>query len=351
MAEPPLSFLARLYGSNAPLEGGPGLPPLARGYLPDYATGMELPPMARGQFPPLMALGAVRPPQDQVALRTPSLVPHLPDRSDPPMRQIVQAQNADAAPGWSETLIPWRDQSFPGANPARLDYLGRDPEGRSIESMFHAGTLRGGVNKPLGPMELNNLTSALTAVQTPDGTVQANYRSPNVRELGSGALGEVQTNEVHPEAPIGFEVAGRLPVAERQSVGRHEAGHALHRRIMPEGMGLENMDQVLGMAQGFTGDRKAALRQMQAASYAEDRDRVMRDNPQGLPQDLKMFVSYSQKPSEIFAENFRAYTADPAAYKTKYPEAAAMMRAIVNTNPRTNKLMTLSRRDDERSVG
>jgi len=110
------------------------------------------------------------------------------------------------------------------------------------------------------------------------------------------------------------------------------------------------MDQLLGMAQGFTGDRDVALRQMQSVSYAKDIDRVARENPKGLPEDLKMFVHYSQKPSEVFAENFRAYTADPAAYKTRYPEAAAMMRAIVNTNPRANKLMTLSKNDLGRTL-
>jgi hypothetical protein len=347
MAEPPLEFLARLFGSRpAPEPDMP--PPLARGLLPSPATGMELPPLARGRMPPLMALGDVAGPQDLSAQRMASQVPMLPPRTQPAMEAILGAQDTGGAPPWSTTSQPWLEQSFPRADPERLMYRGTDPEGRSIGSLFHAGTLAGGVNKPLGPVETQNLASALTAVQDPEGLVASNLRFPR-RPLPGGMLGNMYSSEklLSPEAAIGLEVDARSP--DRRDVLRHETGHALHRRMLPEGRNLEDWDATLGLAQGFTGDKAAAIQQMKDASYAVHRAGMAQG---GAPEDdIRSITSYSQMPSELVAESFRAYTADPAGFKRQYPEAAALMRAIVNTNPRTNKLMTLSRADDDERIG
>ena len=257
------------------------------------------------------------------------------------MGDILGAQDTGGAPPWSTVVQPWVEQSFPRANPENLQYRGTDPEGREISSLFHAGTLAGGVNKPLGPTETQNLASSLTAVQSPEGLVGSNLRFPRSK-LSEGMLGNMYSSNdlLSPEAAVGIEAKANNP--DLSDTLRHEAGHALHRRMLPEGKHLEDWDATLNMAQGFTGDRNAAIQQMKDASYAK-----ARAEPRS---DAEQLQTYSQMPSELVAESFRAYTANPEAFKKQYPEAAAMMRAIVNTNPRTNKLMTLSKNDLGRTL-
>jgi hypothetical protein len=257
-------------------------------------------------------------------------------------RTILDSPAAQAAEPWSRTTADrnkYMAQAFRGYDPQGSNFTGTDPEGRAINSPFHAGTVQG-QNTPLSVPNTENVAHVLSTLSVPQKHFMSMYRV--VPEVGDAA-GMTRYSHSKSEAPLAIEAyqpeggPWRQTPRELEHTKRHEMAHGLARRGY-EGADYQSIPAMLAaasrMGTPFAGNVNMALQQMRNDPQIENRHLNI-----GHTDKMKQYINSDP---EIFAENVEMYLRDPNDYKTRNPEAAAALRAIVNNNPKLNKYLTLS---------
>jgi hypothetical protein len=307
----------------------------------------RLPPLARGRFTPPVE-GSVIPPQ------TPAPTSRLPTADDPrlagyDLRTLIDVANETAEP-WSKTTgdrTRYMKEAFSGYDPKTSNYTGTDPEGRKLDSVFHAGTLQGGVNAPISTDDVGGLARIMSTVKTPGGSFMALGRTDRGNQPEYQGVTKYSKVPDAQYRPLGMEIS--VPEAgpwvqspqEIEATKRHETGHALARRMYP-GNTPESVEAMLE-ASKYGGDRAGALAQMR--EFAQPRLVQQTGGKANSPMG-----KYIMSGPELWAENMDAYMANPNDYKAQFPAAAAALRHMINTNPNVNKYLTLSKNDLGRTL-
>ena len=190
-----------------------------------------------------------------------------------------------------------------------------DPEGRTGHPVFVAGTTPTGQNVPLNSGQQAVMAAHLARIYK--------YNNPTDPQLAVTNLFRRSQGELTPEGKSSLSIGINTGHKETPQSIPHEVGHVVanyqNRFDNPlEGASPEALAQFRNMGR---------LRQQ---VYYKNRP------------DLKEYVNL---PQEQWAEGFRGYITDPKMFKQTYPDAARFMRGIINTDPRINKLLNLSRND------
>jgi hypothetical protein len=190
-----------------------------------------------------------------------------------------------------------------------------DPEGRKGSPLFVAGTTPQGENVPLNRGQQAALSAHLARLYE--------YADPESRVAG------VTTNNIAGQQKLPFGLSNnaigfKLGRSNVEYSLPHEVGHAIHNYQNRADNPLEGADE-------------ATLKEF--AQMAHDR---WKSDYKG--KDLKD-AAYTATPQEKWAEGMKAYLNDPQMFKLLQPNAAKFMRGIVNTDPRINKLLMLSRNE------
>lgn len=189
-----------------------------------------------------------------------------------------------------------------------------DPEGRKGNPLFVAGTTPTGENVPLNLGQQAGLAEHLS-------------RMFEYKTKGDYAAGRTWAN---PQKKLPFGLSGSTLGMNKAYKGNdpgyalpHEIGHVIHdyqgRAANPLG----------GAPQQATDEFEQMALKRRLFDY-------------GAPDARG---NYTEDPREQWAEGVKAYLTNPAKFKSEYPEAAKFMRKIINTDPKLNKLLMLSRRE------
>jgi len=189
-----------------------------------------------------------------------------------------------------------------------------DPEGRTGDPVFIAGTSPTGQNIPLDQGSLARLGDSL-AYLYPVSEPGAPW--------GGTAYASGPTRAAESNTSILLNMAENSLGKHPAEVLAHETGHTIN--------------NYLGTADApLAGANDAAMREF--ASMSAGRAAETNARAGSSIADYR----YMNSGREQFAEGIRQYLTDPNGFKARYPEAAKYLRGVVNTNPKMNRLLMLS---------
>jgi hypothetical protein len=213
-------------------------------------------------------------------------------------------------------LKPSRPFSADYTSGAPADDSGRllfDIEGRPLRAKYIAGRrVAGGEDVRLTPVEIWDL------VKRAIGRPPKEYAERTMKGE-SGFYGQAydeQGNLVRRRVAINRE----LEPEQKRYVLAHETGHMAH-------------DLANGMSLSFIQELERELKPVYSTLNTGREGR----QPPFLPQNRG--YSDSEAPFELVAEFIRAYLTNPNYAKTVAPNAAAKLRALVNSHPQLSKLI------------
>ena len=230
-----------------------------------------------------------------------------------------------ATPGMSERLLPkslegksaglyeppvkpQRPFSADYPSPAPTDASGRlvaDIEGRPLHAKHIAGRrVAGGADEALSPAQANSIIEEAT------GSLPKEVSNREMR--GNAGLFYPSSRKI--------EINQELIPKQKELTLWHETGHLLDDiSAGKKGMSVKGLEQELEDVYSTlnTGKEQAS--------------------PRILPRDQG--YSRSEAPYEYIAEALRAYMTNPNYFKAVAPNAAAAIRALVNSHPQLSKLV------------
>jgi hypothetical protein len=189
--------------------------------------------------------------------------------------------------------------------------LARDIEGRELHARFIAGRRTwGGPDEGLTPKDVNQILRELAIrVKTMD--------------LEQGVAGRyVKFGADLDDAFRHVHLSPQLTPRERDLTKLHELGHAL--------------DDFLGWASSKLEPNSKVVDQLRMV-YGR-----IRNGPTGewfTRQPERYYYTPEQVPKELMAEGLRAYIRNPNFMKRVAPDAARMIRALVNEHPVLSKVI------------
>ena len=197
-----------------------------------------------------------------------------------------------------------------------------DPEGRTGEPVFVAGTAPDGRAVALNAGDVARLSSSVARIDTVNDPAS---------DWGGATFSSSQsapgTSYNSIAANTGYDKTGVGPA----DVLAHETGHVIHNFLGRRNNPFEGADP------------------MALADFSKMVD--MRAKAEGVRTPTsggKMSIGdtssfqYFVRPQEGFAEGLRMYLRDPNNFKTNYPNAAKFLRGVVNSDPNLSRLLMLS---------
>jgi len=188
-----------------------------------------------------------------------------------------------------------------------------DMEGRPLTAKYIAGRrAAGGGNQGLTPMEKWDVATGLTGKsprEYANRTMKGNY---GIYDLGYDEQGNLVSRDIR--------INRELRPDQKRYVEAHETSHGVHERTS-------------GMDLSFVPEVQHELEQVYS-TLNTGREGL---RPPFRPQDRG--YSDKQAPYELVAEFIRAYMTNPNFAKTVGPNAAAKIRAFVNSHPEWSKLI------------
>jgi hypothetical protein len=248
----------------------------------------------------------------------------MPSRTGPiprPADVYTQPEASKSLGNWSAGMHeppakPPRPFSADYPSGAPMDASGRlvaDIEGRPLTAKYIAGRrVAGGKDEGLMPVEIWDL------VEDAIGRPPREY----ARRTLKGTSGryqwdyDKQGNRVKREVRINRE----LDRQQKPLVMAHETGHMVDDLgAGPSGMSIQGLEPELESVYSTLNTGKEGVR------------------PPKLPRDFG--YPKREAPSELVAEAVRAYLTNPNYFKTVAPDAAAAIRALVNSHPELSRLI------------
>jgi hypothetical protein len=185
-----------------------------------------------------------------------------------------------------------------------------DPEGRQGNPLFVAGTTPSGENSKLNFGQQSALAAHLGHLYF--------YSDPNTKEA---AITTFQPKQKLPfglsNNAVGFNLSKDTP----ENSLAHEFGHNVH---------------------NYLGRADDPLRGASDEAHNEF-DQMSEDRWKSYYHSAKDMRPYAYMPQEQWAEGMKMYLNNPSTFKALYPNAAKFMRGIINTDPRINRLLMLSK--------
>lgn len=197
-----------------------------------------------------------------------------------------------------------------------------DPEGRTGNPVYVAGTTPDGRPVALNGGDVARLSASLTNIDTAS--------APGADWGGATFNGEKVAPGMSYNS-IAFNTAYKDAVAGPVDVLAYETGHAIHNYLGRSRNPMDGADNLALSDFNLMMHARAKAPGVQPAA-------TVRNTPSA---DNRSFMYYA-RPQEGFAEGIRMYLRDPNGFKNTYPNAARFLRGVINNDPHLSRLLMLS---------